>query len=37
VPVFRAARYSYLVCPGRALEAAVQDGCRVEAIFSPRT
>ncbi len=36
VPVFRAARYSYLVCPGSALEAAVRDGCRVEAIFSPR-
>jgi phosphoserine phosphatase len=33
VPVFRAARRSYLVCPGTALRAAVRDGCRVEAVF----
>jgi phosphoserine phosphatase len=34
VPVFRAARRSYLVCPGPALSDAVRDGCRVEAIFA---
>ena len=33
VPVFRAARRSYLVCPNAALEQAVLDGCRVEAVF----
>jgi phosphoserine phosphatase len=33
VPVFRAARRSYLVCPGSALEAAVREECRVEAVF----
>lgn len=33
VPVFRAARRSYLVCPGSNLSAAVRDGCRVEAVF----
>ena len=37
VPVFRAARRSYLVCPGPALSEAVRQGCRVEAVFtSPR-
>ena len=37
VPVFRAARRSYLVCPGTALSDAVRDGCRVEAVFgAPR-
>jgi phosphoserine phosphatase len=37
VPVFRAARRSYLVCPDAALSEAVREGCRVEAIFgSPR-
>ena len=34
VPVFRAARRSYLVCPGTSLSEAVRDGCRVEAVFS---
>ena len=34
VPVFRAARRSYLVCPGTALRDAVRDACRVEAVFS---
>jgi phosphoserine phosphatase len=34
LPVFRAARRSYLVCPGNALRAAVRDACRVEAVFS---
>ena len=33
VPVFRAARCSYLVCPDAALEQAVRDGCRVEGVF----
>lgn len=33
LPVFRAARKAYLVRPGRALSAAVRDGCRVEAVF----
>jgi phosphoserine phosphatase len=33
VPVFRAARRSYLVCPGQALEAAVREECSVEAVF----
>ena len=33
VPVFRAARRSYLVCPGIALQNAVKTGCRVERIF----
>jgi phosphoserine phosphatase len=36
LPVFRAARRAYLVCPGRALTEAAQTGCRVEAIFAPR-
>src|SRR5687768_11400445 len=35
VPVFRAARRSYLVCPAPALRQAVLEGCRVEAVFSP--
>lgn len=35
VPVFRAARRSYLVCPRPALRAAVRDGCHVEGVFSP--
>lgn len=34
VPVFRAARRSYLVCPGPNLSNAVRDGCRVEAVFA---
>lgn len=34
VPVFRAARRSYLVCPGTELSKAVRDGCRVEAVFA---
>ena len=34
LPVFRAARRSYLVCPGNALRDAVRDACRVEAVFS---
>ena len=33
LPVFRAARRTYLVCPGRALSDAVRGGCRVEAVF----
>ena len=33
VPVFRAARRAYLVCPGRSLTRAVQTGCRVAAVF----
>jgi phosphoserine phosphatase len=33
VPVFRAARRSYLVRPSAALAAAARDGCRVEAVF----
>ena len=33
LPVFRAARRAYLVCPGRALERAVRADCRVEAVF----
>jgi phosphoserine phosphatase len=33
VPVFRAARRSYLVCPGAALRGAVRTGCRVAAVF----
>jgi phosphoserine phosphatase len=33
VPVFRAARRSYLVCPAPSLTAAVRKGCRVEAVF----
>ena len=33
VPVFRAARRSYLVCPSPSLSAAVSAGCRVEAVF----
>jgi phosphoserine phosphatase len=36
LPVFRAARRAYLVCPGRELTRAVRTGCRVEAVFSPR-
>ena len=37
VPVFRAARRSYLVCPSAALASAVRDGCRVHAVFdAPR-
>jgi phosphoserine phosphatase len=34
LPVFRAARHSYLVCPGKPLRAAVREGCRVQAVFS---
>ena len=34
VPVFRAARRSYLVAPGMRLRNAVRVGCRVEAVFS---
>ena len=33
VPVFRAARRSYLVCPAPGLSAAVREGCHVEAVF----
>src|SRR5262249_16607889 len=33
VPVFRAARRSYLVCPEPALTAALRVGCRVETVF----
>jgi len=33
VPVFRAARRSYLVCPSASLTAAARDGCRVERVF----
>jgi phosphoserine phosphatase len=33
VPVFRAARRSYLVRPSAALERAVSQGCRIEAVF----
>jgi phosphoserine phosphatase len=33
VPVFLAARRSYLVRPSPALERAVSEGCRVEAVF----
>ena len=33
VPVFRAARRSYLVCPDAALQSAVRTGCRVEHVF----
>jgi len=33
VPVFRAARRSYLVAPGTTLRDAVRVGCRVEAVF----
>ena len=36
VPVFRAARRSYLVCPPASLSAAVRTGCRVEAVFDGR-
>ena len=35
VPVFRAARRSYIVCPGAALRNAVKTGCRVERVFPP--
>ena len=34
VPVFRAARRSYLVRPGASLSSAVRTGCRVEAVFA---
>jgi phosphoserine phosphatase len=37
MPVFRAARRAYLVCPGPALFQAVRTGCRVEAVFAPRS
>ena len=33
IPVFRAARRSYLVCPPAALSAAVRDDCHVAAVF----
>jgi phosphoserine phosphatase len=36
LPVFRAARRAYLVCPTRALSEASRDGCRVEAVFARR-
>ena len=36
VPVFRAARRSYLVAPGTTLQDAVRVGCRVEAVFPAR-
>lgn len=37
VPVFKAARKSYLVCPSPALAEAVRGRCRVEAVFvTPR-
>ena len=36
VPVFRAARRAYLVCPDVALSEAVRTGCRVEAVFAPK-
>ena len=34
VPVFKAARKSYLVCPSRALADAVRGRCHVEAVFA---
>ena len=34
VPVFRAARRSYLVCPDTGLSEAVREGCRVEGVFA---
>lgn len=34
VPVFKAARKSYLVCPSPALEDAVRGRCHVEAVFA---
>jgi phosphoserine phosphatase len=34
VPVFKAARKSYLVCPSPALAEAVRGRCRVEAVFA---
>jgi len=37
IPVFRAARRSYLVRPDAALESAVRRACRVEAVLAPRT
>lgn len=33
LPVFRAARRTYLVCPSPALRDAVRDGCRVDGVF----
>ena len=33
LPVLRAARRAYLVCPGRSLARAARSGCRVEAVF----
>ena len=36
LPVFRAARRAYLVCPGRSLSEAVRTGCRVAAVFDAR-
>lgn len=33
VPVFKAARRSYLVCPSLALETAVRAGCQVAGVF----
>jgi phosphoserine phosphatase len=36
LPVFRAARRAYLVCPGRSLNEAVRTGCRVAAVFDAR-
>jgi phosphoglycolate phosphatase-like HAD superfamily hydrolase len=37
LPVFRAARRSYLVAPGNTLRDAIRVGCRVEAVFSSRS
>jgi phosphoserine phosphatase len=34
VPVFKAARKSYLVCPSGALADAVRGRCHVEAVFA---
>jgi phosphoserine phosphatase len=34
VPVFKAARKSYLVCPSPALSEAVRGRCHVEAVFA---
>ena len=36
VPVFRAARRAYLVCPGTTRSEALRTGCRVEAVFAPK-
>jgi len=36
LPVLRAARRAYLVCPGRSLARAAQTDCRVAAVFGNR-